>query len=263
MTSSTRVMVLPYDSGRLDARMGRGPAALVPALPPGCEVEEVTPGDIFPAEVAVAFALAGRLAVRVRAAVAAGRFPLVLSGNCLPAAVGTLAGLGPAVGVAWLDAHGDFHTPETTPSGFVDGMALAVAAGRCWRSLASVVPGFKPVPARRLVHVGGRAFDPGERERLSECGAQILTAPAAVVWPAGTRGVYVHLDLDVLDPRVVPANGYQPGGGLSAGEVIGFIRGLRAALPVLAASVTAYDPDGDPDGRAAVVVAAVAAALLS
>jgi arginase len=232
-------------------------------MPPGCEVEEVTPGDGFLAEVAGAFALAGRLADRVRAAVAAGRFPIVLSGNCLPAAVGTLAGLGAGVGVAWLDAHGDFHTPETTRSGFVDGMALAVVAGRCWRPLAAGVPGFEPVPAGRLAHVGGRAFDPGERDSLSEHGARILAAPAAVVWPAGTRGVYVHLDLDVLDPRAVPANGYQPGGGLADEELTGFIRGLRSSLPVLAAGVTAYDPGTDPDGRAAGVVGAVVAELLS
>jgi arginase len=258
-----RVLMLPYDSGVRDTRMGRGPATLVGAMPPGCEVEEITPGDGFLAEVTGAFALAGRLADRVRAAVAAGRFPVVLSGNCLPAAIGTLAGLGAGVGALWLDAHGDFHTPETTRSGFVDGMALAVVAGQCWRSLAAGVPGFEPVPASRLVHVGGRAFDTGERDRLSEYGARILAAPAAVVWPAGTRGVYVHLDLDVLDPRVVPANDYQPGGGLAEGQVIGFIRSVRSSVPVLAASVTAYDPGTDPDGRAAGVVAAVVTALLS
>src|SRR5262245_38510016 len=117
--------MVPYDSGFRDARMGRGPAALLPAMPSRCEVEEITPGGGFLGEVAMAFALAGQLADRVRAALAAERFPVVLSGNCLPAALGTLAGLGPGVGVAWLDAHGDFHTPETTQSGFVDGMALA------------------------------------------------------------------------------------------------------------------------------------------
>jgi hypothetical protein len=79
-----RVLILPYDSGLRDARMGRGPAALLPAMPPGCEVEEVTPGDGFLTEVAGAFALAGELADRVRAAVAAGRFPVVMSGNACP-----------------------------------------------------------------------------------------------------------------------------------------------------------------------------------
>src|SRR5207253_2124442 len=80
------------------------------------------------------------------------------------------AGLGADVGVAWLDAHGDFHTPETTTSGFVDGMALAVAAGQCWRALAAAVPGFEPVLAGRVVHVGGRDFDPGKRDRLAGWG---------------------------------------------------------------------------------------------
>src|SRR5436305_596567 len=102
-----------------------------------------------------------------------------------------------------------------------------------WRGPAALLPACP----------GGRAGegDPGERERWAEAGAAVLPAPRAVVWPAGTRGVYVHLDLDVLDPQEVPANGYQPGGGLTVAAVVGFLRQLRAAAPVLAASVTAYD----------------------
>src|SRR5262249_24619609 len=157
-----------------------------------------------------------RLGERVRAAVADGRFPLVLSGNCLPAAVGALAGIGPGAGVAWLDAPGDFHTPETPASGVLDGGAPARGGGPGWGRLAAGVPGFAPVPGGRIAHVGGRAFDPGERDRLAGFGARILLGPQAVAWPAGTKGIYLHLDLDALDPREVPANAYQPEGGLSA-----------------------------------------------
>jgi arginase len=255
-----QVLSVPYDSGRRDVRMGRGPAALLAALPPGHATEVIEAGDSFPTEAGTAFTLAARLAERVRAAVAAGRFPLVLSGNCLPAAVGTLAGLGAGVGVAWFDAHGDFHTPETTLSGFVDGMALAAATGKCWARLAATVPGFAPVPSRRVVHIGGRAFDPGEQDRLVRAGVRVLSAPRAS-WPAGTRGVYLHLDLDVFDPREVPANGYQPAGGLSVRAVAEFLRELPALVPVLAAAVTAYDPACDPAGQAAVAMSALAPAL--
>jgi arginase len=232
-------------------------------LPTGYESETIEAGDSFPTEAGTAFVVASRLAERVRAAVAADRFPLVLSGNCLPAAVGTLAGLGTGVGVAWLDAHGDFHTPETTLSGFVDGMALAAACGRCWRRLAARVSGFAPVTGDRVAHVGGRDFDSGELERLSEAGVRVLAVPEALTWSADTRGVYLHLDLDVLDPREVPANSYQPAGGLSLIEVLSFVRVLRASAPVLAASVTAYDPVGDPDRRAVGALSAVLDALLS
>jgi arginase len=263
MAKPVRVLTLPYDSGRRDERMGCGPAVLLAAMPPGHDTVEVSSGDGFPTEVTTAFALARRLAERVRAAVADGRFPVVLSGNCLPAAVGTLAGLGAGVGVAWLDAHGDFHTPETTASGFADGMAVAVVAGQCWRSLAAAVPGFAPLPGDRIVHIGGRDFDPGERDRLVAFGARVLDRPEAVTWSAGMHGVYLHLDLDVLDPREVPANSYQPGGGLSVAAVAAFVRELRASAPVLAASVTAYDPARDPDQRATGAVASIISELLT
>jgi len=189
MAGAVRVLMLPYDSGRRDTRMGRGPAALLSVMPPGHEAEVIDTGDAFPTEAGTAFTLTGRLAERVRAATAAGRFPLVLSGNCLPAALGVVAGLGTGIDMVWLDAHGDFNTPENTFSGFLDGMALAVPAGLCWRRLSAAVPGFTPIPCSRVVHIGGRAFDPGERERMIEAGVQVLPKPRDLAWPEGTRGV--------------------------------------------------------------------------
>jgi len=84
------------------------------------------------AEVATAFELHGLVSNQVRRALGEGEFPLVLSGNCNIAAVGTLSGGGSYdLGVVWFDAHGEFNTPETTTTGFIDGMGLAIAVGHC------------------------------------------------------------------------------------------------------------------------------------
>jgi arginase len=88
----------------------------------------------------------------------------VLSGNC-NSALGTLAGLNERnCGMIWFDAHGDFNTPKTTESTFLDGMGMAIAAGHCWKKLATTIPWFSPLLDSNIIHVGGRDFDRGERE---------------------------------------------------------------------------------------------------
>jgi arginase len=143
-----RVIAVPYDSGHRGLRMGAGPEHLLDnglggALSPkgsGLAVTTVRHLREPTAEVATAFELHGLVSNQVRRTLADGEFPLVLSGNCNTAAVGTLAGVG------WLDAHGEFNTPETTTTGFLDGMGLAVAVGRCWKGMAGSVP---ELPGRR------------------------------------------------------------------------------------------------------------------
>jgi arginase len=267
MTPGVRLLAVPYDSGHRAARLGAGPDRLLAAgladhLGRPADVERIESADPFPLEVVTSFGLIRRLADAVRAAAAAGRFPLTVAGNCM-SAVGTLAGLTPGrVGVIWLDCHGDFNTPETTPTGFLDGMAVAAVAGLCWPRLVAAVPGFRPVPANRVIHLGGRDFDPGEREEMTRAGVAVVDAaavrrsglaaalaPAVEALAADADAVYFHTDLDVLDPAEAPANGYQKPGGLSVGEVEEAVRLVRARLPFRAAALTAYDPTVDPDGR--------------
>jgi arginase len=266
-----RLLSLPYDSGHAGARMGRGPGAfraagIVEALrADGHRVEpvEILSSGRFPTEIATAFELAGRLAAQVRAALWQGELPLVLSGGCI-AAPGILAGLGgDDVGVVWMDAHGDFNTPESSASGFLDGMALAVATGACWSGAAARIPGFQPVSPERVVLVGARDFDPGERERLEDAGVRIVdpvevaerggeaaigTALAGL--PSAVRRLYVHIDLDVLDPLDGRANAFAADGGLRRSPVNEILR-LLARDPglVAAAALTAYDPSADPEGQ--------------
>ncbi|HWS82515.1 MAG TPA: arginase family protein, partial [Rubrobacter sp.] len=172
---AVRIIVAPYDSGFRGLRMGAGPDCLMEGgLPemlrsterPSLSFVRVLPEVDPPAEVAVAFELDRLVAAQVGEALEGGEFPLVLSGNC-NTAVGTISGLGASdLGVVWLDAHADFNTPETTTTGFTDGMGLAVAVGHCWKEMARGVSGFSAVAERDVVLAGVRTVEPAEEQRL-------------------------------------------------------------------------------------------------
>jgi arginase len=259
---------VPYDSGHCGVRMGRGPIhlveqGLVDTLEKAGHEVEVVPVrlDGFLTEVTSAPALHRQVAERVAAARAAGRLPVVLSGNCNTAAVGSLAGIGPSAAV-WMDAHGDLNTPETTSSGFFDGMAITVAMGKSWRSLTAKLPDFHPLDARNLVHVGARDFDPPELELIESAGIArvqvedlrrdgVEAALGGALDDIASRvdQVYVHMDLDVLDPSELKANAFSVPGGMTVEEVAEVVRTTGRQLRIAAAGVTAYDPDQDPEGR--------------
>ncbi len=231
------------------------------------------PSQAFMPEVQAAFELDRRLSTCVAEAIAAGALPVILSGNCMTS-VGTVAGIGePDLGVIWLDAHGDFNTPETTIGGFLDGMALATVTGRCWTSLAATVPGFVPVSERRVMLFGARDLDAREATELVESEIERLT-PNAI--GAGlsenlarrrehTRDIYLHIDLDSLDPSEGKANSFAVEGGFSVAAVRQLVDEAARAFRIRAVALTAYDPSQDDDGRAceagiSLVVSAVNAA---
>jgi arginase len=281
---AVRTVFAPYDSGHRGVRMGAGPGHLRNNGLPRVLRSENRPSSTFvdvvaeadpPAEVAVAFELDRLVSEQVREAVAGGQFPLVLSGNC-NTCVGTISGAGPRdLGVVWFDAHGEFNTPETTTSGFLDGMGLAIAVGRCWKAMAAGVPGFRPLPEENVAMAGVRDTDPAERERLGASGVALVGADGI-----GARGpralagalddlrtrvgrVYVHLDLDVLDPREAQANGFPAPGGPGVDRLVAAVRLLGERLPLGAACISAYDPAYDAEGktlRAALRLAATLAA---
>lgn len=263
----------PYDSGRRGARMGKGPEHLVQnglvtrlwSLRCETEVKLLESAGNFSTEVSTAIELAGLLSESVSRSIREGAFPLVLSGNC-NGAWGTLSGLSAAslekFGVIWFDAHGDFNTPETTLSGYLDGMALASAAGLCWKKLMAGIPGFRAVPPENILHVGGRDFDPGEAELLLASGAGLVSpeelrvkgvrealAPVLDALAGRVSSLYLHLDLDVLDPELTPANQYRAPGGLTPGQVIEAIRAIREKFTIAACGVASYDPNFDAEGR--------------
>ncbi|WP_420126392.1 arginase family protein [Longimicrobium sp.] len=264
--SAARLIAVPYDSGIRGWRMGAGPDRLLAA---GLEdalrarghtvsAEHVElPADIPSTEIASTFTLAARLADRVRAARAEGALPVVLAGNCA-SAIGTLSGLdGAAPAIIWLDAHADLNTPETTRSGMLDGMALAIATGRCWGPMAATVPGFRPIPDENVCLIGARDLDPAESEYLVRSDTPVLSvvdypewlAPALESLRTRADTVYLHIDLDVLDPSEGRANSFATDGGLMLRDVLKVIERIRERFQIGAVALTAYDPTCDPDGR--------------
>ena len=185
------LLLLPYVSAHRDERMGAGPNALVAGglhsrlEQRGHCVHRVVsiepPAESWRAEIRTAFELAAALTTAVRATRDAGRFPLVLTGNCGPAALGTMAALPDGTPVLWADEHGDFNTPETTTGGFLDGMALATLTGRCWTQLARAqIPGHMPVAEEHVWLLGARDLDPAEADALRHSAINRIAADATM-----------------------------------------------------------------------------------
>src|SRR5262245_30189787 len=211
-----KLLTVPYDSSYRDLRMGRGPTWLVQhgavqrIRQAGFDIDHagIEPTATFRAEVATAFELGRLISTSVHDARSAAQFPVVLSGNC-NAAIGTVSGLSEGTGVLWFDAHADCETPDTTSSGFVDGMGLATLLGRCWRGLTAIIPDFRPVPPRSVALVGTRQTSEAERQLIRESGIPIVSVEdirrlgiAEAMRPAvnvlrrqGVRQLYLHLDL--------------------------------------------------------------------
>jgi arginase len=249
--------------------MGCGPAALIgrgfaDELRDDCVAERVEvhlpPGFHTEASALVELQRAGSIAAR--AAIGRGARPIFLSGNCGPAALSATAALGPeSTGVLWFDAHADFNTPDTSPSGFLDGMGLAILTGRCWRRLAERFDGFGPVPEQNVIQVGVRDLDRDERELLKSTRITRIAAQEMARLPEALQGVarrttqlYVHLDADVLDLSEGSANSYARAGGLTAVTLYQALDLIRNTARIGAASIASYDPAFDEDGRIARVM---------
>jgi arginase len=271
MSTKIQIILVPYDSGHRGLRMGAGPEhfvenGLVQALESeGHEVfvETIESQSSFRAEVQTQFGLYRSLAEHVAEARRNGRFPLVLSGNC-GATLGAIAGADTKrLRVIWFDTHGEFNTPETTASGFLDGMGLAVATGSCWTTLAASIPNFRPIPGSSILLVGGHDFDTGEQERLEKAGVLVVDADeiaqtgiqraldsALPGFAPGAEEAHLHIDLDVLNPGEAPANAFvTENAGLSVNELSEAIALIQEKLKITSATIASFDPTYDPQGK--------------
>jgi arginase len=166
---------------------------------------------------------------------------IVASGDCTTA-LGTLAGLarrGIDPGIVWFDAHGDFNTDETTLSGYLGGMPLAIAVGRGDQTAPRAL-GLRPIDEDRVVLVDARDLDPAERELLDR--SAVRRVPVSALAPeAEGRGrivppgpIYLHLDLDVLDPPELPGLKFPAPGGVRRDELGRAVASLIATGQVIA-----------------------------
>ncbi|MCX6363812.1 MAG: arginase family protein [Actinobacteria bacterium] len=275
------LVAVPYDLGREGVGSGRGPAAYLKGgaaealRARGHDVEVVTARRSAPfgSELEAVLDVDAAVAALVAVAAADGRLPLVLAGNC-NVTLGVRAGLlaagvdgDPAQGrltTIWLDAHGDFNTPETTATGYLDGMPLAMLTGRAfpetWVSL-----GGQPQSETLTLHAGGRDLDPAEADALAASrvtvvsGAEVRArglgealAPALdeLAGHAGTGRppAYLHVDIDVLDPSVAPAVGFPSLGGLTLAELLAALEMTGARFELRALSLTSFAPESAVGG---------------
>ena len=149
--------------------------------------------------------------------------------------------------MVWFDAHGDLHTPESSPSGTFSGMVLRTLLGDGAEGLAPEHPAFTP---DRVVHAGARALDDAEVDYLASSGIRSLSVdelatPDAIVAAAEATGatrIYVHVDLDVLNPAIIEGVGYPEPFGLEVEQLTGAIRALRARFELVGGAVTGFAP---------------------
>jgi len=193
-----------------------------------------------------------------------GDVPVGLLANC-SGLVGMLGGLQHSgtterplrVGLVFIDAHGDFNTPETTLSGMLGGMPVAIAAGHCLTRMR-LKSGLDPaLPERHIVLAAVRDTDPLEQERLDHSAIELLSVddirrrPAAIARQLDrlselTDVIYVHVDMDVLDPREVPGHPLAVPGGPTSRELAAAIAQMFTHEKVAALGI-ASTPFGDRD----------------
>ena len=260
------IIEVPFHLGRRAAGMGLGPGRLVSGVADtlgekGHQVfRQSIAADPYSAgyEMGAMVAIDQRVADAVSRAIHEAELPMAFVGDCFTQ-TGVLAGLGEAVGLIWFDAHGDFNTPETSVSGYLNGMALATAAGRCWRNVLAKIPTFRPVDERDIVLAGSRSLDPGELDLLSASDVHLVEMEQFAMAGAfeaalddvarRVKRVSMHIDLDVLDPRELTANRLAVPDGASVARVAEAIDAVAAHFTIAAVTFSSYDPAADERGH--------------
>ena len=180
----------------------------------------------------------GAAGAALEAAIDAGAFPVLVASDCT-IAIATLPALArrePGTRVLWFDAHGDFNTPDTTASGYLGGMCLAAACGR-WD--AGFGPGIDPL---RVVLSDGRDLDAGEREEMDRAGLRAVPAAGVAAAVRGAR-VFIHLDLDVLDPSEMPFS-FPAAHGMALGALRAVLADVAGAAEIAGVEVTSTASPG-------------------
>ena len=197
-----------------------------------------------------------------------GEFPLVLGGDH-SIALGSIAGvtrMHKNVGVIWIDAHADFNTYETTPSGNIHGMILAASVG-IGESRLTNMGGWSPkVNKQNIVIVGARDLDPNEQVRLREHAIRVFTMSdidqkgisdvmrqAITIAGQGNDGIHLSLDMDALDPKEAPGVGTPVKGGLTYREAHLAMEMIADSKQLVAMDVVEVNPILDRENATALL----------
>lgn len=189
--------------------------------------------------------------------------PVVYAGDCV-CILGVLAGLqrrGVDPTLIFFDAHGDFNTWETSGSGFIGGMPLAMVTGRGEQTIVEAA-GLTPLPDDRVVLVDGRDLDPGEDTAVEESGITVISVDDLTDNDLPEGPLYVHVDGDVVDPSEMPAMNYPVPDGPLLHEVSAALDRLAATGRVVAFSLSSWNPELPGAEQAAVASAHLAAPFI-
>ncbi len=276
------LITVPYRYDEPGEGLGAGPGALLAAGLPdklrGAGIELTGPHEAYldPAmcEEGRTALNVGRLGADTARLVATARrngdAALVLTGDDT-AAIGVVSGLqqadgaGASIGVVGIDAHGDFNTPDTSFRGILAGMPvsfLAGLAGPLWREAAGLAA---PVPTDRIILAGVRELDEKEAELIRSTDARVVQARelrdgirlAEVVGALARRCalIYLHVDLDVLDPRFVPSASTPSANGLTIEELVAAIATVLGTGKVAAVAISSLNPGAGARGQRSVISA--------
>ena len=196
----------------------------------------------------------------------AGHVPVVIGGDH-SCAIGTWSGVANALrpqgslGLVWIDAHLDSHTPQTSDSGAIHGMPLAALLGHGASSLTEIRDAAPKLLPQHVVVIGARSYEPAERALLDQLGVRVIDAEevarvglravmadAIRMVTAGTTAFGVTLDLDAFDPGVAPGVGSPEPGGLTGQDMTQALAACARDARFVAFELVEYNPRHDKGG---------------
>jgi len=204
------------------------------------------------------------LAAKVHSTVDRGYFPLIIGGEdsvIMGIIEGFRRALGARIGLVYVDAHGDFNTPETTPSGLIGGMNVAITAGRGPKELVEMFGHSPLLPEENIVLYGTRELDAVEervlaeskvrvykREKIREVSVENVVKKVLHDLEPRCNNVYVHVDLDVLDETAMSAQSLPVEDGLSMSEFQETLQGLVGSGRLCGMAIMVFNAAKDPKG---------------
>ena len=270
--------------GGADPGCAQAPEALIPLLAEGlarCGASAVVGPTLHPPpnerrkEAAVA-RLCASLASTVAQAMRQARLPCVIGGDH-SCAGGTWAGVARMLrgdlGLVWIDAHMDSHTPRTSHTGRLHGMPLAWLLGQADDALYGLAAGV--VRPEQISLIGVRSYEPEEKERLDRLGVRVfhieevhrrgleaVLADSVAIATRGTAGFGISIDLDAVTPEEAPGVGTPVPDGIAGAELARALQAVGKRPELVAIELVEYLPRLDPDGRSARVAIEILLAAL-